>query len=502
MQESNIRLSDNRLLSFGDKRILRRRWLAAALASVSLASRTPIFSLAADAEAGKADPTISKITRIKSVLEIKGSVKLKNYRGKPGEEQRSAPIEAKSTLEYEEEYRISEESKASTEDSAYQVYSLAELDNLIEKHPTKLSLRESCRELLRMPISGEMSSVCLDHPLTASEQDLVETPMASMYLEQLLPTRAIKIGDSWELSADTAAKLLNLDAITSGSVKVTLIDADEKIGQLALKGKLEGEVRSVTTKIVFDGTAKIDRKEGVISWVAIGFEEDRDVGESEPGFKIQARLRILRERIRTISTGNSLAAMMARSEKSNTSELVQFDSKLGAYTFVADRNWTTYSDSGVDATIRWVKQNRVVAHCTITNMTDMEPGRQLSIEGYQNDIQKALGKRFGQFLEADERLSQTGLRMMRIVTIGQVENVPVQWIHILLSNDAGRHLALAYSMNASSVDLFGTNDMQMAGSFEFTLRQLPVAPDESKADDKKTAKVTKSAAKPADPPKR
>jgi hypothetical protein len=498
MQESNSRIRPNCLLSLSDLKTSRRRWLATTFAGASLAAHTPLLCLAVDARSNVDDPTMSKITRVKSVLEVKGAVKLKNHRGKPGDDHRSAPIEAKSTLEYEEAYRIGIDAQSRIDDFAYQYYRVAELDNLIEKHPTKLSLRESCRELVRTSISGEMSSVCIDHPLTASEQDLVESPVATMYLEQLLPARATKIGDSWELSAEMAAKLFNLDVVNSGSVKVTLIDADEKLGQLALKGQLEGEVRSVETKIFLDGTAKIDRKEGLVSWVAITFDEERAVGESEPGFKIQARLRILRERTKAVSTGNSLADMVARLEKATTVELVQFDSKLGAYTFVADRNWTTYSDSGVDATLRWVKKNRLVAQCTITNMTDMEPGRQLSIEGYQNDIQKALGKRFGQFLEADERLSQTGLRMMRIVTIGQVEGVPVQWIHILLSNDAGRHLALAYSMNASSVETFGTNDLQMAGSFEFTLRQLPVAPEESKSDDTKALEATKSAAKPTE----
>ncbi len=502
MQESNTKLSDSHLPSFHDYQSTRRGWFVTALASAGIVCRTPFASLAAGTKASNAESSMSKVTRVKSVLEIKGNVRLKNYRGKPGEDQRSASIEAKSTLEYEEEYRIGLETQGANQDAAYQVYSLAELDNLIEKHPTKLTLRESCHELIRTRVSGEMATVCIDHPLMASEQDLVEIPIATMYLEQLLPTQAIKLGDSWELDSEVAAKLLNLDDVISGTIRVTLLEADEKVGQLALKGKLQGEVRSIETKIALEGKAKIDRREGLISWVAITFDEDRAVSESEPGFKIHARLRVLRERIPAISTGNSLPQMVARLDDAKTAELVQFDSKLGAYTFVANRDWTTYSDSGVDATLRWVQKNRVVAQCTITNMTDMEPGRQLSTEGYQNDIQKALGKRFGQFLEADERLSQTGLRMMRIVTIGQVESVPVQWIHILLSNDAGRHLALAYSMNATSVDAFGTNDLQMAGSFEFTLKQLPVAPDESKPEEKQAASDTKSAAKPTLAPKR
>ena len=482
------------LLAFHTERLTRRRWLAASLAG--LIAQSSLSQRTARGKASDNSTSIENCTRVKSVLEVKGQVKLKNYRSKTAGDQRSAPVEAKSTLEYEEAYRVAANPQRGSSDIAYQVYSEADLENQIEKHATKLSLRETCRELVRMPIPGKMTTLCLDHPLTAAERDLVEGPLSTMYLEHLMPSRAIQLGDSWVIESDIVMKLLNLDSVSSGELKVTLIEADEATGQLALKGSIRGEVRNVETAISVEGKAKIDREAGIVNWVAMSLEEDREVSESEPGFAIQARLRILREKISGLSSGQTLGAMAARSKDNSAIDLVQFDSKLGAYRFVADRYWTTYNDSGVDATLRWVQKNRVVAQCTITNLTDMEPGRQLSIEGYQNDIQKSLGKRFGQFLEADERISQTGLRMMRIVTIGQVEGVPVQWIHLLLSNDSGRHLSLAYSMNATSVETFGTNDLQMAGSLEFTLKQLPTAPEEPKEGDVKSNEPTKSATKP------
>ncbi len=472
----------------------RRRWLVAALAGISILAQSPIASVAADAKTTQEQANASKFARVKSVLEVKGNVKLKNNQSKKAGDYRSADIAAKSTLEYEEEYRTTNAAKESNSEAAYQAYTVAELDNLIEKHATKLTLREPCREIIKKESAGKLSTACVGHPLTTAERDLVEGPLSTMYLERLLPTKAIEIGDSWELAQGDTAKLLNLDDVTTGTIRVTLVDADAEFGQLELKGTLQGEIRSIGTKIKLEGKAKIDRKKGLVSWLAMSLDEDRDVSEAEPGFVIQARVRILRERIDSISSGRSLHDIESELDEKNSTQLSEFDSKLGAYRFVADRNWITYNDSGVDATLRWIQKNRVVAQCEVTNMTDMEPGRQLSIEGYQNDIQKTLDKRFGRFLEADERLSQTGLRMMRVVTLGQVESVPIQWIHMLLSNDAGRHLALAYSMNLSSVEAFGSQDQQMAGSLEFTLKQLPTAPSEAKPEADKATEA-KSAAK-------
>ncbi len=475
--------------------IARRRWLVMALAGVAWNGRG-MWEIARPTLAAESPAPTEKTTRVKSVLEVKGQVKLKNHRAKAGDAERSAPIEAKSTLEYEEAFRV-QRGTPSSDDMAYQIYHTAELDNQIEKHPTKLSLRETCRELVRTSVDGKQTTNCIEQPLTAAERDLVEGPIETMYLDQLLPQRAIKLGDAWELENEVAAALLRLDLVTSGKFKVTLVDSDESTAQLTLAATIEGEVRNVSTKIQVEGTAKVDRSSGIVTWCAASINENRSVGEWEPGFSIQARLRILREKTLGLSNGQTLASAQKRFDQSTATRLTQFDSRLGAYRFVADRDWTIYNDTAVDATLRWVRKNRAVAHCTITNLTDTEPGRKLSIEGFQNDIQKSLGKRFGQFLEADERVSPMGLRMMRVVTMGQVEGVAVQWIHILLSNDGGRHLSLAYSMNASSVETFATNDLQMADSLEFTLKQLPVAPSDPKSDTTTQPTETKSAAKPA-----
>ena len=496
MHESNATLGKIGLRELNAMKSTRRRWLLASLSSMTFLSYLPSAVDAMEPQALGADEQITKLTRVKSVLEVKGNVKLKNYQSKKAGEHRSASIEAKSTLEYEEEFRIGASLQSTVEEASYQAFSIAELDNLIEKHATKISLREPCREIIKKEISGRRSTVCVGHPLTSAERDLVEGPISTMFLERLMPSRAIKLGDQWELDNESASKLFNLDLATKGTIRVTLVDADADVGQIELKGTLQGEVRSIGTKIEIEGKAKIDRKQGIVTWCTLAIQEDREVSEAEPGFQIQARIRILRESIDAISSGRNLSEMETHIDQSSSGQLTQIDSRLGAYRFVADRDWTTYNDSGVDAALRWVQKNRTIAQCTITNLTDMEPGRQLTLAGFQNDIQKSLDKRFGQFSEADERLSQTGLRMMRVVTMGQVETVPIQWIHILLSNDAGRHLSLAYSMNASNADSFGTQDLQMAGSLEFTLKQLPVAPSESKSEDSKSAEA-KAATKPA-----
>jgi hypothetical protein len=457
-------------------RLARRRWLAVTVAAVAASCLQPGRSRTiAAGEAAMAERT----TRVKSVLEVQGQVLLKGSRNQSSDGRKPAPIEAKSTLEYEESFRLSSDRAGAG--CSLQKFSVAELEDQIDKHTTKVSLREECRAIVKRVGQDGWVTACLDHPMTATERDLVEGPVATMFLDQLLPASRVEIGDRWELPPEITAKIFNLESIERGSLVVTLVDSDSQLGQLDVQASIQAEVRGVKTQLQVTGKAQIDRQQNLLSWLAVLLEEEREVGEAEPGFKIQARLRIRREAIPGLSSGEQLQSFLTQIEELDPkAQWLQFDSKAGAYRFVADRRWRTILDNGIDSTLKLVENNRTLAYCTITNLADMEPGRQLSMEGYQSDIQKTLGKRFGQFLEADERLSQTGLRMMRIVTLGSVEGVPVQWIHILLSNDGGRHLSLAYTMNQSSAEEFGTQEMQMAGSLEFTLRQLPTAPAEEK----------------------
>jgi hypothetical protein len=106
-----------------------------------------------------------------------------------------------------------------------------------------------------------------------------------------------------------------------------------------------------------------------------------------------------------------------------------------------------------------------------------------------------MGNQLGQMLEATEKVTATGLRMMRVVSIGTMNQVPMQWIHILFSNDGGRHLSLVFTMNAASADRFDSQDLQIADTLEFTLRQLPSAPqkqtEDAEAQPKETAALNK-----------
>jgi hypothetical protein len=211
---------------------------------------------------------------------------------------------------------------------------------------------------------------------------------------------------------------------------------------------------------------QLDRSSGTVSWFAANIEETRDISESEPGFQVTAQVKILRSKIDGMSNARALGEVLSKMGNRDAASLLQFQSDTGFYRFLASRKWSTYRDNGEEATLRYVVNNRVVAQCNVTNMVDFEPGRQLSLEGFKADVARAIGNNLVEIVEGSERLTSNNLRLLRVVSQGNVQGVGIDWIHYHLSNDSGRRVVLAFTLNEANSELFAQEDAQIAGSFE------------------------------------
>lgn len=448
--------------------ISRRQWLACGVvAGIGFCHGSSVL---AGSKSIKSKPVELKDTvRVRTVLEVKGEIRLMGQAGittgKNGKQTvgKTAPLKATSTIDYDEQYQID---SAIANCRSYLHFHEATSEIQVDRHVTKTTLRDSCRDILKLGSETGVVTTCPDHPIFAAERDLIEGPVNSMFLDQILTEKEVKVTDKWDLDSVTSCRLLGLDAIQDGKLTVCLIDADEEKAQLTVTGEIAASVRQVATTIQVQGKAQVSRADNTVTWFAANIDETREIGEAEPGFKVTAQVRILRSKIEAMSTALSLEDIAGRVTNGDVAGLLQFQSDLGYYRFLANRNWSTYRDNGEEATLRYVVDNRLIAQCNVTNLIDYEPGRQLSLEGFQSDIQKSLSDASIEIVEAGERLSATGLRILRIVSRGTVQDIDIHWIHYHLSNDSGRRLALVYTLNEANLETFLAEDAQMAGSFE------------------------------------
>ena len=499
---------DSKLTEVRSDRLLRREWIVASVALVSSLAWSSAKSTWAKPK-DKSNALATGLFRVRSVLDINGEIRLRSQTNdatsKAGKviAAKTAPIKASSMVDFDEQF---ETSGQLTLCKSYQHFHESTSEIQIDRHVTKTSLREQCRDIVRIGTDQGIMAACPDNPLFAAERDLIEGPVNTMFLDQLLTDKEVNVADKWTVDADVACRLLNMDAIQDGKLVMCLVAADEEKAQMELTGTLSASVRQVPTTLKIEGKAKLDRKGGYISWFAVNITETREISEAEPGFRITAQLRILRSRIDAISTGESLQTVASRLGSIESASLLQFQSDLGYYRFVANRKWSTYRDSGEEATLRYVINNRVIAQCNVTNMIDYEPGRQLSLEGFQADVKNAIGNALVEVVEASERLSSNRFRLLRVVSRGGTQGVNIQWIHYHISNDDGRRVVLAFTLNEANLEAFAAEDAQLADSFELInwptrldAKALETAGTETQGTDEKKILISKPVIKPGEP---
>jgi len=457
-----------KLTQIGSTLLLRREWFAA---SISVASSLA-WAYKANAEnksKRKLDAIDTGLFRVRAVIESNGEIRLRSQtndattNGGKMIAAKTAPIKATSTVDYDEQF---ETSNSLPDCRSLQHFHESVSEIQIDRNITKTILREQCRSIVRLGTEQGIIATCPDTPLFAAERDLIEGPINTMFLDQLLTKEVVNIADKWTVDSSVACRLLNMDAIQDGSLVMCLVDANDDKAQLVLEGNISASVRQVPTTLKIEGKAQLDRKGGYISWLAVNITETRDISESEPGFRIATQMKILRSPIEAISTGETLKTVSARSGNLEVASLFQFQSDLGYYRFVANRKWLIYRDSGEEATLRFVMSNRVIAQCNVTNMVDYEQGRQLSLEGFQADVKNAIGKALVEVVEASERLSSNKLRLLRVVSRGGTQGVDIQWIHYHISNNDGRRVVLAFTLSEANLGFFAAEDAQLADTFE------------------------------------
>ncbi len=234
-------------------------------------------------------PDTFQPTRVKVVFEVDGQLLTRKSEAHP--EGQSLPMRAKGQFLYEE--RVTPR----TAGEALRYYETAAAEIAVDRQPIQSVLREDRRFVAASPQAPESGFRSLQGPFTREELELIELPGGSQWIDQLLPGRTVKVGETWAHDDALLAHLLNLSAVTINEVSSELkkVDENQQIAQLTLAGKVLGYVAGVLTEIQLQGKYNVDLAHQRVSWLALGIQEQRAAGLTKPGLEVQARVRMLIE---------------------------------------------------------------------------------------------------------------------------------------------------------------------------------------------------------------
>lgn len=407
------------------------------------------------------------VTQVKVEMEVGGDLKVvAEGKVKP------LKMSVKGKLAYEEKLL-----DASTADDdgirlrSARHYDLADAEIKIEDGDGKPKLREE-RRLIVVDATPEQTVLFSPQgPLTREELDLVDVPGNSLWIEKLLPSKPVSIGDPWKYNDSLMASLLGLDAVSQSDVSAELKTIDDKNARLEFAGKVHGAVGGVATEIEIKGKCRYDRKQRRVAWAGLLIKENRSIGHVATGLDVVARMQIHLAPVRESKHLPEAALEGLPSDASALPLSLECRDPAGKFSFQHARGWHVMSDLSDVVTMRYVDRGDVVAQCNISSLTDAEPGKRTALAKFQQDIERSLDKSFGQFRQASESVTSNGHVIYRVVAEGTISELPIQWRYYLVSDEQGRQVVFAFTLESELAEQLGDADQELVSSLEFAARR-------------------------------
>lgn len=410
--------------------------------------------------------TQANIYRNRLVMELRGTIEvrepLKEGRKK---DTRSASIEAQSTLDFEEHF--AEPDSSGLIQTSLRYFHEAKVENTVASSGSSLQLGDELRQIAARYEENELQLFCPSGPLSPAEIDLLKMPCNTLAIHELLPEKSVQLNEKWVVPASALQRLLSLDAIHKSDFYAQASKHQGNRIDIEFRGDLAATANSVPTVIGIQGNMQVDVETKSISWVAMVLNEKREISQSEPGFEITARIRLVRERQTEAHYTSDLSVTKPDEAKLSGLLMQRIESTRGRYQMLADRNWKVIHDNGQAAILRMIENDRVISQCNIHQLAKLDAGQQITLEAFQGEVRKSLDKSFDSFASSEERVTETGLRVLQITAIGQASELPIQWIFYHLSDDQGRRLSMVFTVGGELADKLAGTDAQMASSLRF-----------------------------------
>ena len=480
-----------------DSRVLngRRQFLMAASASTLLSGMSIGDAIAADRSKGvRLIPNAElDLFRVRLDIDVEGNVDLA---ANPLVSRKSAsklPIKSNAKFDYEERYRRPNNRKRSSSDSAIsdpvtyaqRYYHDAAADSQLSKLSQTRKLRDEVKATtVRRETLPEVLYANEDY-FSRDELDLLRLPVSSIGVDHLLPTGNVSQGTKYRPKPEALASAFNMTSVDASEIEAEVVSLTRDEAKIHFRGNADGSVDGVATMIRTVGKLTFDRTIGVCTWLAMAVHETRDIGIAEPGFDVAATIKMLRKPMDSpVGLEKKLTPADITGRIPADRLYVDLHSDRIGFDALMNRDWRMMSDVPGAAMMRMVRHDRSIAQCDFRSLPSLEPGKQWTLEAFSQDVKQTLGNQMTDLIDADERVSPIGLRVLRVTASGSVQGVPIQWVLMHFSDDSGRRMQATFTLEADNLDAFAGSDLQLSSSLRLTGRvTTPVQDSQTEGND-------------------
>jgi hypothetical protein len=446
---------------------------------VIAASALAIFAMAAPAAAAppqggshslRAKRTAGDVDLVEAVLEVRGDLKLVE----DGKVERVKMSVAANFVYHERSLQVP--AGAGGPSRSIRHYSTAEGVIKSGEHEYEPVLSDE-RHLIGVEVDGpKVTLFSPQGPLRFDELELVDASANSLFLDRLLPERAVAVGRSWEHSDELIAALLGLDEIIENNARSELTEVADGKAQFEMSGRLSGTEEGVATRIELKAKYQFDLDRRRITWFGLLVREDRSAGPVDTGFDVVARLQM---RVTPGSSSEHLAdGALANVSLKPTAKATQlsYASSGGGWHFSHDRRWSVITEEEGQAVLRFVDRGDKLAQCNVASMPNVTEATEPTLEEFQSDVSRGLSGNFESFVRAGQWHSEADYRVFQVVAEGEISGIPMHWVYYLVANRQGRRVVLAFVLEKEMLGRFDEADKKLVATLRLAEPKLAAKP--------------------------
>jgi hypothetical protein len=433
-----------------------------------LADRAGLAAQTGDKHTLAARHRPGELSRVEIALQVGGDLKLVGQDGKS----LVLPMSVVANIGYDEGFLAVAESGRPTRSVRYYDDTRAVIK--IEKGGERPAVDKARRLIVAERKDGAPCLLyCPSTQLAREELDLIDLPGGTLVVDEVLPKTPVALGETWKLGDTTLAALLCLDAVSWSDVSCVLGEVTGGIADIAAAGNISAAVSGISTEIELKIKCKFDVAAGRITSFAMLVKEKRAIGHIGPGLDTVAKVLI---KIAPLAASQHITSEVVKTlPKTTTPELLELGYVPQGKQFRTqyDRRWYVTDDEPKLAVLRMVDRGELVAQCNLSALpTSAKP---LPLAEFQRDVERSLGKNFGQFTSAVQSVNDSGYAVFRVVVQGTVSQLPIEWIYYLVQDRQGRRVSLAFTLEQSLRERFADADRRVVEAIQLTDPPAPTA---------------------------
>ncbi|MFO0919921.1 MAG: hypothetical protein U0872_16635 [Planctomycetaceae bacterium] len=346
-------------------------------------------------------------------------------------------------------------------------YAVTEADIEVKDEKTHLKLPEPLKLMVAQGRIEGIELFSLTGPLTNNELDLLRSPCDTLALPQLLPGKAVAIGESWKPAAWVAQLLAGIEAATKSELSCELESVKQKIAVVRFAGSVEGATVGAPTKVSLKGTVDYDLDTKSITAADITQTEQRSIGAVSPGLDVTANVRLLRKpAVDPGRLGDKKTIDLATSEPEAAAKFLRFDSPWNL-SLLHSRSWHMFHQTDKVVIFRLLDQGALIAQCNLAAIPNVAAGSHTSEEEFLTDIRGALGENLKAITTTRVLPAKDGRYVLQVIATGAVKERAMTWIYYLVADPSGRQASLQFSLDSSLLDALADRDRELIESLRF-----------------------------------